>query len=181
MISANIDVNDSKSTDERFYVSFEEAKNSGKTFYQLRFQDKTQHPFLFSLLGKDKRPTEIPVGLQKYPFTNELLVKELHVAEELIAIMRNFNDRLRAALEDRVFTMDEHDRRNFTYFNRIGDDHGFCYITNFTRDDWDESVQKEDPSDEDMEEDRGPYGGAFRDRDDYWKYRDSALYGSMKL
>lgn len=100
--------------------------------------------------------------------------------QELIQQVRTYNEKLKEAQVEVLDEMgiDEYSRKNYFYFNRVGDDIGVAHFHTYVRNKVEE--EKEEAKRETEQEKylvvQGPYGGAFRDYEDLIRYKEGTSF-----
>ena len=133
---------------------FGELYHAGLTFAQTFYYDRTE--------GGYPGQTNYNLDLDKH--------------EEFVKKVKHYNEKLKEAQKEALdeLEIDEYSRRNYFYFNRVGDDIGIAHFHTYVRNQKTDEEERARQLQEIDEEETGPYGGAFRDQMDYIRWREGS-------
>lgn len=153
------------------FKNFKEASDSGKVFYQLFYYDRREEysgyrecEYYSTRVEAENRKREME-QVNKQMFNDMLDIYSVWgVTKDNYWDNYIWNEKIKDKYLD---TLNDYGRRLFRYDKNAV---GYCFIDIYERDLVQEEIDEQAEYEEDDYED-GPYGGAFRDEDDYNNWR----------
>lgn len=159
------------------YKNYEDAVNSKEVFFQVAYYDRTEDYTSSTTIRNFSNKGEAENLIEQLKEENEKLFQTmLDVYGQYGITEDNYKD---CYEWNRV--QDEVDRRNLSKSNSLlfrysPDNVGYSFIKLYERDLEQERKEEEEALDAMEEQDYGPYGGAFRDTDDYYSWKEGAAF-----
>lgn len=162
------------------YKDFNEASNSGKTFYQVMYYDRTKD------YSGVKKSRYFKAESSAKNFIREMKRANENLFREMLDFYRDYGVTEDNYKDDYVWNslihkvdfseLNEHFRRLFRFDK---DAVGYCHIDIYERNLERERIEEEEEyanmtieEEVRIEQTQGPYGGAFADWDDYYRWKE---------
>lgn len=162
------------------YKDFNEASNLGKTFYQVMYYDRRKD---YSGIKKSryfKTESSAANFIDEMKKANEILFQEMLTFYKVHGVTENnYRDNyIWNSLTDKIdfSKLDEHSKRLFRFDKNAV---GYCYIEMYERNIERERIYEEEAyanmtyeEERELEQSQDPYGGAFADWNDYYRWKE---------